>query len=69
MKFRRLKVRADTDGIGPSHVLDTESGEMIYGVADIAWKFDPTDGHGIVVLTFHATDIDFEVIRPPGHKE
>jgi len=65
MKFRRLKVIADPAGIALSRVIDQESDEMISGVTNISWAFNPIDGHGTVVLTFDASMIDFEIALPP----
>jgi hypothetical protein len=66
MKFRRLKVIADPTGIGTSRVIDQESDDMIDGVMNITWTFDPVKDCGIVVLVFDASMIDFEIALPPA---
>lgn len=69
MRFRRLKVIADTQSISLSRVIDTESGDDIYGVIGIRWEVGIVDGQPRIVLSFDADMIDFETSKPPSKAE
>lgn len=69
MKFRRLKVIADTQSILLSRVIDIESGDDIYGVTSIRWEVGVVDDQPRVFLSFDANMIDFEVSKPTPKAE
>jgi hypothetical protein len=70
MKWRRLKIRADTKSIAFSHITDQESGDEIAGVMNITWTYESNGDPAVVILTLDASMVDFEVIPPsPPHKE